>query len=87
MYNASVCITWLLPEPDDHPCNVTNMGLICEKMPGVGEFEKGGWGPLGPVTNSVAGTAYTSFTPTVARPTGDQHPFCSRCWHDETGMV
>ena len=71
MYITSVCITWLLPEPAEHPRGVTNMGVIRGRMPGVGEFEKGGWGPLGPVINSVTGTAYTSFTPTVARPTGE----------------
>ena len=87
MYITSVCITRLLPEPAENPRGMINMGVICERMPGVDESENGGWGPLGPVTNSVAGTAYTSFTPTVDRPTGDQHPFFSGCWHDETGMI
>jgi len=71
MYITSVCITWLLPRLAEHSRGVTNIRVMRGRMPGVGEFEKGGWGPLWPVTNSVPGNAYTSFTPTVARPTGD----------------
>ena len=39
MYITSVCITWLLPEPAEHLRGVTNMGVIRERMPGVGKFE------------------------------------------------
>jgi hypothetical protein len=42
MYITSVCITWLLPEPAEQPRGMINMGVIRERIPGVGEFEKGG---------------------------------------------
>jgi len=45
MYITSVCITRLLPEPAENPRGMINMGVICERMPGVGESENWRVGP------------------------------------------